>query len=56
LILEDHQQKADSLRGNTGTIHTESYRSHAITSSFAKENTNLEFIDKIIEFKINQEK
>ena len=33
LIHEDFQKKADSLGGNSHTVHTSSYRSHTISSS-----------------------
>jgi hypothetical protein len=33
LIHEDFQKNADSLGGNTHTVHTSSYRSHTISSS-----------------------
>ena len=49
MINEDIQLKIDSLAGFSNTIHTQSYRSHAITSEFGEEN--LEFTDKIIKFK-----
>lgn len=48
LINEDHQLGSDSLGGYSGTIHTESYRSHAVSTEFGKEN--LEFNQEIIEF------
>ena len=48
LVKEDHQLNGGTLRGITETIHTESYRSYAISTEFGKEN--LEFIEEIIEF------
>jgi hypothetical protein len=33
LIHENFQKNADSLGGNTHTVHTSSYRSHTISSS-----------------------
>lgn len=48
LIHEDFQKKADSLGGNSHTVHTSSYRSHTISSSTGLANN--ECTDEIIEF------